>query len=260
MAERTSYAPGTPSWVDLTATDLDSALAFYGGLFGWEFEDAGEEAGHYHQALLRGKRVAGLGPAMGPTPPSAYWTTYLSGSDVDAHAAAIKDNGGQVMFGPMDVMGQGRMLIAQDPTGAMFGVWQPLAHTGAELVNENATLTWDELMTRDLEAATRFYGAAFGLTFEDLPDTPSGDYQIIKVSGNIAGGIWSMSDQVPAETPASWMVYFALDDVDAGFARAKELGGELLREPTDSPYGRFAPVRDPQGAVFTLIRPATPAP
>jgi predicted enzyme related to lactoylglutathione lyase len=260
MAERTSYAPGTPSWVDLTATDLDSALAFYGGLFGWEFEDAGEEAGHYHQALVRGKRVAGLGPAMGAAPPAAYWTTYLSGSDVDAHAAAIKGNGGQVMFGPMDVMGQGRMLIAQDPTGAMFGVWQPLAHTGAELVNENATLAWDELMTRDLAAATRFYGAAFGLTFEDLPDTPSGDYQIIKVSGNIAGGIWSMSDEVPAETPASWMVYFALDDVDAGFERAKELGGELLREPADSPYGRFAPVRDPQGAVFTLIRPANPAP
>ena len=68
-----------------------------------------------------------------------------------------------------------------------------------------------------------------------------------------------MSDEVPAEVPASWMVYFALDDVDAGFERAKELGGEVLREPTDSPYGRLAPVRDPQGGVFTLIRPANPA-
>ena len=143
MAERTSYDPGTPSWVDLTATDLDPALTFYGGLFGWEFEDAGEEAGHYHQALVRGKRVAGLGPAMGGVPPMAYWTTYLSGSDIDAHAAAIKDNGGQVMFDPMDVMGQGKMLIAQDPTGAVFGIWQPLEHKGAQLVNENATLTWD---------------------------------------------------------------------------------------------------------------------
>ena len=151
------------------------------------------------------------------------------------------------------------MAVAQDPTGAMFGVWQPQAHTGAELVNENATLAWNELMTRDLGAATRFYGAVFGVGFEDLPDTPPGDYQIIKVGENIAGGMWSMTGEVPAGMPASWMVYFALDDVDAGFERAKELGGELLREPTDSPYGRFAPVRDPQGAVFTLIRPANPA-
>ena len=233
--------------------------AFYGGLFGWEFEDAGEEAGHYHQALVRGKRVAGLGPAMGGVPPMAYWTTYLSGSDIDAHAAAIKDNGGQVMFDPMDVMGQGKMLIAQDPTGAMFGIWQPLEHKGAQLVNENATLTWDELMTRDIETATRFYGAVFGFTFEDLPDTPPGEYQIVKVGDRIVGGIWSMSEEVPADTPPSWMVYFALDDVDAGFERAKQLGGEVLREPTDSPYGRFAPVRDPQGGVFTLIRPASPA-
>ena len=86
MPERDGYDPGTPSWVDLTTPDLEGALRFYGGVFGWEFEDAGPEAGHYHQALVRGRRVAGLGPAQPGGPPVAYWTTYLSGTDVDAHA------------------------------------------------------------------------------------------------------------------------------------------------------------------------------
>jgi predicted enzyme related to lactoylglutathione lyase len=254
MAERTSHKPGTPSWVDLSTPDLDAALRFYDGLFGWEFEDAGEEAGHYHQARLRGKRIAGLAPAQEGAPPIAYWTTYLSGSDADAHASAITDAGGQVLVGPMDVMGLGRMLIAQDPTGAMFGIWQPQAHTGAELVNENAAMTWNELMTRDIDAAMKFYSSVFDLTFEALPDTDPGVYQIIKVGDTIVGGIWAMTEDVAAEMPASWLVYFHLDDVDAGFERVRELGGELLRDPVDSPYGRNAPVRDPQGAVFALIQ------
>jgi uncharacterized protein len=257
MAERESYDPGTPSWVDLTTPDLDGALRFYGGLFGWDFEDAGEEAGHYHMASVRGKRVAGLGPAQPGSPPVAYWTTYLMGPDVDAHAAAIGDAGGTVMFGPLDVMGQGRMLVASDPEGAMFGIWQPQAHSGAQLVNENATLTWNERMTRDLDGTKRFYAAVFGVDYEDLPDTPASVYQLIKVGGNAVGGIFNMPADVPSEAPPHWLTYFWLDDVDAGFKRVRELGGKVLREPVDSPYGRYAPVEDPQGATFCLIRGST---
>jgi uncharacterized protein len=256
MAERESYEPGTPSWVDLTTPDLDDALRFYGGLFGWEFEDAGEEAGHYHMALVRGKRVAGLGPAQEGAPPAAYWTTYLTGSDVEAHAKAIADAGGTVAFGPMDVMGQGRMLVASDPEGAMFGVWQPQAHTGAQLVNENATLTWNERMTRDIEGVKRFYGSVFGITTEDLPETPASAYQILKVGDKIVGGTFAMPADVPAEAPPHWLAYFQLDEVDAGLERVRELGGTVLRDPVDSPYGRYAPVQDPQGGAFVLIRSA----
>jgi predicted enzyme related to lactoylglutathione lyase len=258
MAERDGYEPGTPSWVDLTTPHLDGALQFYGGLFGWEFEDAGEEAGHYHMAHVRGKRVAGLGPAQEGAPPFAYWTTYLAGSDVDEHAAAIGDAGGRVLFGPLDVMGQGRMVVAQDPEGAAFGIWQPQAHTGSQLANENATFTWNERMTRDIEGTKRFYGAVFGHTFEDLLDTPASTYQIIKVSGHVVGGMFTIPDDVPPEAPPQWLTYFQLDDVDAGFERVRELGGRLLRDPVDSPYGRYAPVQDPQGAAFCLIRSAFP--
>jgi predicted enzyme related to lactoylglutathione lyase len=250
MAERDSYEPGTPSWVDLTAPDLDAALEFYGGLFGWQFQDAGEEAGHYHMALARGRRVAGLGSAQPGAPPLSYWTTYICGSDVEAHAGAIQDAGGTVAFGPMDVFGEGRMVIAADPEGAMFGIWQPQGHPGAQLVNEDATFTWSERITRDLDGTVGFYGSVFGYAFEDLPDTPASVYQLMKVGDNVVGGIFAATD----DRPASWLTYFWLDDVDAGFDRVRELGGELLRDPVDSPYGRYAPVRDPQGAAFCLIR------
>jgi uncharacterized protein len=212
MAERASYAPGAPNWADLTIPDLDAALAFYGGLFGWEFEDQGEEAGHYNQALKDGKRVAGIGPNQPGTPPMAFWTTYLTGTD------------------------------------AMFGIWEPGEHKGAQLHDEHAALSWNELLTHDLDAAVRFYGSLFDYTFEPLPDEPD-SYQVLKLGNDYVGGIWRLTD----ETPARWVAYFKLDDVDAGFERARELGGELTADPVDSQYGRWAPVRDPQGAEFRLI-------
>src|SRR3954467_12722248 len=79
--EMTSYEPGTPSWVDIGVPDMDAAVAFYGGLFGWEFTEAVEEAGGYRQALKNGKRLAGFGPAMNPGPP--FWTTYIATDNVD---------------------------------------------------------------------------------------------------------------------------------------------------------------------------------
>jgi uncharacterized protein len=254
MPERAGYPPGAPSWVDLTAADLQGALAFYGSLFGWEFEDAGEEAGHYHQALKDGKRVAGIGPNQPGTPPMAFWTTYLNGRDVDAHAQAITSAGGRVMFGPLEILDQGRMLVASDPSGAMFGIWEPGAHAGAQLVDEHGTLNWSELTTRDLDASARFYGSVFDYAFEDQPAIPGG-YRLIKVGDQLVAGMLALGDGDP-DLPPFWLAYFRLDDVDAGFAHARELGGELLSEPHDSPWGRFAPVRDPQGAVFALLGPA----
>jgi predicted enzyme related to lactoylglutathione lyase len=253
MSERRSYAPGTPSWVDLTTPDLDAALRFYGGVLGWEFEDAGEEAGHYHQAFVRGKRVAGIGPVQPGGPPMAVWTTYLSGTDVDAHAAAIKRAGGQVVVEPLEIFDQGRMLVGADPDGAMFGLWEPGSHHGSELVNENAAPSWNELLTNDLDTAMGFYGSLFDYEFEPIPDV---EYRMLKVGGDVVGGMYRIGPPLPEGTPPSWLNYFHLDDVDAGFTRVRELGGEVLGEPRDTPYGRLAQVRDPQGGVFSLIKSA----
>lgn len=112
---------------------------------------------------------------------------------------------------------------------------------------------WVDLTTPDLDAAERFYGSLFDYEFDSMPDM---DYKMVKVGGDVVAGMWKLGPPVPEDTPPMWINYFHLDDVDAGFARVQELGGELLREPRDSPYGRLAPVRDPQGGVFSLIRGA----
>ena len=154
MSERTSYEPGTPSWVDLSTPDPAAAKAFYGALFGWEAVDAGppEETGGYGFFQINGKQVAGVGPLMDPSQP-AVWSTYIATDDADATVERAKAAGAQALVEPMDVMEAGRMAFLAHPAGGMVGIWQAGQHKGAELVNEPGAFTWSQLHTRDQEGA-----------------------------------------------------------------------------------------------------------
>lgn len=253
MMDISSYKPGTPAWVDLGTSDPDAARAFYGALFGWEFDIGEEMTGYYTNCLLRGKRVAGLG-GMAPGQELPAWTTYLATDDAKATAQRITENGGQPMMEPMEVMGFGTMLVAMDPTGAAFGAWQAGSHTGAELVNEPGSVVWNELSTRDLGAARTFYSGVFGCGWEDV-DTGEGGpgYATFSVEGRAVGGAMEMTEEWPAEIPAHWMVYFEVADTDRAVEDVQRLGGGVGVPPTDSGFGRFAVVTDPQGGHFTVM-------
>jgi len=162
MPEFTSYAHGTPCWVDVTSPDLDGAVAFYTKLFGWGADtDPRPEAGGYTMFSKNGKHVAaGSRPQQEGMP--AHWTTYLASDDVDETARKVRDAGGSILAEPFDVFDAGRMTVAQDPTGAAFGVWQAGAHIGAQLANEPGTLNWNQCQTPDPARAAEFYAAAFG--------------------------------------------------------------------------------------------------
>lgn len=257
MSERTSYEPGIPCWVDLGTPDIDAAAAFYAGLFGWSIPEAenAEQTGGYRQAMLRGKPVAGVMPLMQEGQPPA-WSSYVSVEDADATAAKVREAGGTVMAEPMDVMDLGRMAIFADPTGAVFGIWQPGSFIGAELVNEANTLSWNELNTRDTAGAKEFYSAVFGWTYEDMEVENVGTYTALQVDGNSVGGMLDITGRVPDEVPANWLTYFAVDDTDATVAKLKELGGSVNMEPIDIVAGRFAVLSDPFGAVFAVIKPS----
>lgn len=256
MSERTSYAPGTPCWVDLGTPDIDAAAAFYGGLFGWSIEEGenAEQTGGYRQATLRGKPVAGLMPLMQEGQPPA-WTTYISVEDADATADKVRDAGGNVLAEPMDVLDLGRMAVFVDTTGAVFGIWQPGEFVGTEVVNEANALVWNELNTRDPEAAKAFYGSVFGWEFEER-QFQTGPYVSIKNGDGNAGGILDMRGRVPDEVPPHWLVYFAVDDADAVVDKAKSSGGDVPFGPQDMPeVGRIAVLTDPWGAAFAVIKP-----
>jgi uncharacterized protein len=253
MPETTSHAPGTPSWTDLSSPDTDGSAHFYGELFGWEATEPGpvETTGGYRMFELRGKPVAGLVPIMQEGQPPA-WTTYVSVASADDAAAKVKEGGGQVMFEPMDVLDVGRMAVFADPAGAVFSVWQPRAHIGAEIVNEPVSLSWNELMTRDLESSRRFYGGLFGWEPEVTTDGPV-PYTIWNLDGKPVGGMIEITDDWPMQPPNAWGVYFAVADVDETLAKLQELGGSVVVQPMEAAVGRFAGVTDPHGAFFTVI-------
>lgn len=258
--EMTRYEPGTPSWVDLGTPDPAGAAAFYGALFGWEVKDQGPDAGGYRMAFLRGKPVAGIGPQQQPDVPP-WWTSYLTVSDADATAKVVREAGGQVFMEPTDVLTAGRMAVFADPTGAVFAVWQPGDHIGAGLVTEPGTLCWNELTTRQPDAAVAFYRAVFGWTADAQPMGPL-TYTQWHRGGTVVGGMMPMEgDSWPAEIPSHWMVYFAVEDTDAAAAKVTELGGMVSVPPTDIPPGRLAVVNDPHGAVFSILtmKPLPPA-
>jgi len=249
MPEMTRYSHGVPSWVDMGATDLPSALRFYTQLFGWEGQDMGEEAGHYTIVFRNGKQVAAISPAQDPGPPR--WTTYINVDDIDSVTKTVADAGGQVVFGPMDMMNQGRMAIFADSTGAFIAAWQPGDHLGAQLVNETGALCWNELATSDLAKAKSFYGPVFGWAFGGADE-----YAEAEVDGRSVAGLMPRPAEMPSEVPDHWLPYFGVDDVDASTEQAKSLGATLVFGPADIPQtGRFATLVDPQGAVFAIFSP-----
>ncbi|HEX6518770.1 MAG TPA: VOC family protein, partial [Streptosporangiaceae bacterium] len=149
----------------------------------------------------------------------------------------------------------GRMAVAADPAGAVFGVWQARAFPGARIVNEPGTMRWNEQMSHDLEGSKAFYAAVFGYEYSDTGGDPG--YATFKVDGRDVGGIGGYHAGLPADTPATWRVYFGVVDTDASVARVQANGGSVIWEPVDHPYGRLSTVTDDQGARFSLLGETT---
>src|SRR4029079_17521240 len=197
MPERTSYAPGTPCWVDI-GTDLDAAKPFYTSLFGWTTMEAGpaEETGGYGVFMKGDQMVAGYGPQQSPGPP--VWTTYICTADADDTAGKVEAAGGSVVMPPMDVMEAGRMAVFQDSVGGYFSVWQPGQHPGSGVVNEPGAFSWNELNSRDLDGSIAFYESVFGCTHAThTMDGPIGSYTEWKLNGDTIGGMLPMPPMVP---------------------------------------------------------------
>jgi predicted enzyme related to lactoylglutathione lyase len=244
------YTPGAPNWIDLGSPNPSESVAFYGQLFGWEVFDLGEDAGGYQILALGGRSIAGLGPQQMPGVP--YWTVYFSVDDVEVSSQRVIDAGGTVIVPAMDVMAAGRMAVCADPEGAAFSLWQAGDHFGMGAMNESGTPCWFELMARDPEQAIQFYSGVFGWA-ASTSDMGGVNYTEWKLGDETIGGMMPMDHAFPEDVPAHWMVYFAVDDVDASVATVADLGGQVCVEPTDIPPGRFSVVNDAHGAMFSLM-------
>ena len=252
MTAMQDYPAGTFNWVDLATSDADAAMNFYGDLFDWSFDSVPiPGGGSYSLAKVKDHEVAGLflqGEDQAGIPP--HWNSYIKVDAVDDSAVKCVDLGATVVAEPFEVMEAGRMAVIQDPTGAMFMLWQPNQHPGAGLVNEPVTLCWNELLTRDPGAASTFYTSMFGWSAETDHASP---YTFFKNGDRAAGGMMPISDEM-GDVPPHWGVYFAVADCDATCEKATSSGAQIYMGPQDIPeIGRSAVLADPQGAVFSVI-------
>jgi uncharacterized protein len=259
VAEYSSHVPGTFSWPELSTTDQKAGVEFYKSLFGWDVNEQPMGPGEtYSIFTLRGKDVA-AGYTMRPeerqsgAPP--HWNLYVTVANVDESAKRAESLGAKVLAAPFDVMDAGRMAVLQDPTGAVFHLWQPGKNIGVKILNEPGALCWSELTTRDPKAAEAFYTSLFGWTPKHSAPSAVMDYTEFSIQGQPSVGMMAMPAHMPPHVPSYWMPYFQVEDCDAAVAKAKALGASVMVGPQDIPNtGRFAIVKDPQGAVMAVFK------
>jgi predicted enzyme related to lactoylglutathione lyase len=255
-----AYIPGTFCWWELATTSQEGANSFYADLFGWEVSQNPMGEGQYYTMFMVGDQDTSgayqMGPDQAGMPPN--WASYIAVSNVDDAAAKVTAAGGTVMAGPFDVMEFGRMAVIQDPTGAVVGMWQSGMHHGAGHANAVGGVCWTELMTSDAAKAGAFYSEVFGWTI--APMAMEGmEYSYLKLGEQTVGGMMQMTPEM-GPIPPHWMPYFWVADCDATFAKAQELGGAAVMPPSDIPtVGRFAILKDPQGAHFSVITLTMPS-
>jgi predicted enzyme related to lactoylglutathione lyase len=250
------HAPGSFCWIELATTDQPAAKTFYSSLFGWSANDFPMGPGSFYTMFQLDGRNTGAAYTIDPknmpgVPPN--WTLYVAVTDADDAAAKATKAGGSILGGPFDVAEFGRMAVLQDPTGAVFCVWQPKSHPGIGLAGVPGTLCWADLSTPDMAAAKSFYEAVFGWQLT-LGEHDSSGYLHIKNGEHFIGGIPPAQFRNP-NAPPHWLSYFLVADSDAATAKAKELGARVYVEPTSMEnVGRWSVVADPQGAVFALFQ------
>ena len=261
MQETPEYKPGTFCWVELATSDNEAAKTFYTKLFGWTFLDhpMGPDM-VYTMLQLNGKDVGALYKLMPDqvsmgVPPN--WLSYISVTSADESTEKAKAAGATVLKEPFDVMTVGRMSVIQDPTGAVFALWQAGEHGGAGIYNVPGSFCWNELMTTDATKDRSFYTTVFGWDADTQNFGPI-EYTMFSNGGRPAGGMLQITPDM-GPIPSNWLVYFAVDDCDANVQKATELGAKICKPADDIPgVGRFAILTDPQGAGFAIIKLENP--
>ena len=257
MQESPTYAPGTFCWVELGTTDGEAAKKFYTELFGWTFTDNPIGPDMVYTMLKQdGKDVGALyqmGQEMTSMGIPPNWLSYVSVTSADEAATKAKEAGATLLKEPFDVFTVGRMAVVQDPTGAVFALWQAGTHAGSGITNVPNSFCWNELGTNDPEKAGDFYTTVFGWTKDTQQFGPM-EYTMFANGERPAGGMYQITPEM-GPIPAHWLVYFAVNDCDATVAKAESLGAKTMKPADDIPnIGRFAILTDPQGAAFAVIK------
>jgi len=258
-------AHGEFIWYELITGDPDAARAFYGSVVGWTIAaDAASAGGVEYRTIEAADGAAGgmltMTPDMRANGGRPGWFGYFGVDDVDATAAAITAEGGEVHMPPTDIPGVGRIAMVSDPQdmpfyimrGAMDAVSTAYQRMGAGHVS------WNELSTTDDAAALAFYERRFNIgKIGVMPMGEMGDYSFIANDGksgqdDAIGAVM----KAPPGAPTGWSFYFRVPDIAESKARIEAGGGRVINGPMDVPGGeKVLQATDPEGVAFGLVAP-----
>jgi len=247
--------PGRFVWHDLMTTDVERARSFYAALLGWRYEvmDLGD-MGPYPMIYAGERGLGGVVAMPADAGAPSHWIAYVTADDVDDAARRGDAAGGATCVPPTAIPNVGRFAVLTDPAGAVISPF--VSASGAQPEEAGpppaGTVCWNELLTTDAASSLRFYPAVFGWSHRTMDMGPAGIYHLFGREGKDIAG---MMELPPGALPRSlWVPYFAVADVDAGFAAALAAGAKEHIAPRDIPgVGRFAMLEDPTGAVFSLF-------
>jgi predicted enzyme related to lactoylglutathione lyase len=247
-----AFANNKFCWYGVISTDTAKTQAFFTEVCGWGVEtmQMGDEeatifsAGGVPFAHLRA-------PQMGEP---SHINAYLRVTDVDAGAAAVTANGGQVIVPPTDIV-PGRFSVVASASGAVFSLFHEADEsTSGNHPGGDGSIHWTELHSSDVEADKAWLTSSFGFEVGTMPMPNGMTYYLLKVGDDMAGG--AMPGMQPG-APSFWLSWVQVDDVDAAAARVTHHGGQLMGQAMDMPgVGRMVVAQDPTGLVFGLITPA----
>jgi uncharacterized protein len=251
----TEHHVGKVIWAELVTPNRREAERFYGGLFGWTFEEQTSSNGHYALALLNGEPVAGLihHPLHEGEKQQPYWLTFIAVQDVDAAGRTAVSSGGKIVVAPHTYAARGRQAVLTDPQGAPFAVIASFSGDAPDYLAENGAWIWSSLLTRDPEAGIAFYQNIFGYDVFDLQSDDGLQHAVLATDDFARASV----NTLPVDAlhrQSHWLNFVRVADATEAATRAVALGGSVLVAPrVDRHGGRFAVIADPAGAPFGVM-------
>jgi len=241
--------------VELVTPDLATAERFYGGLFGWSFDEIEAGGTTYAKATFDGHPVAGLVHREIPAGERrrAAWLSFIAVGDVDKARTIALGQGAMVLFEPHSIANRGREAVFADPRGAIFAVLDSSSGDPPDELASPGEWIWSSLITSDPDADTAFYQALFAYEAFDLPADDGARHLLLASDGYARASVNPLPEGNPNAHP-HWLNYVRVTDAELMAAKVVALGGRVLVEPrVDRHGGRVAVVTDPLGAPFGLL-------